>query len=56
VPNAQVAALQVSNTDQVLAYVREQHRMSGCRYFSFGIGRGVSRALVNGLASEGMTG
>ena len=33
--------------------VREQSSKSGTRYFSFGIGRGVSSALVKGMAEAG---
>lgn len=44
---------QVSNTAGVLAFVRDDHRRAGTRYFGLGIGAGASRALVKGIAEAG---
>lgn len=44
---------QVCNTAGVLAFVRDDHRRHGTRYFALGIGAGASRALVKGIAEQG---
>lgn len=44
---------QVCNTAGVLAFVRDDHRRHGTRYFALGIGAGASRALVKGVAEHG---
>jgi len=43
----------VTNTYEVIAQVRRDHINTGTRYFSFGIGSGASRGLVEGSASNG---
>lgn len=43
----------MANTAQVVEEVRSQATKSGTRYFSFGIGSGVSSALVKGIADAG---
>ena len=44
---------QVGNTAQVIEFVREDQAATGTRYFSFGIGSGVSNGLVTGIAEAG---
>ena len=44
---------QVTNTHQVIEEVRTQSSRDGTRYFSFGIGSGVSSGLVKGIAEAG---
>lgn len=43
----------VENTDDVVAQVRRDHYKTGTRYYSFGIGSGASRGLVEGSAQNG---
>jgi hypothetical protein len=44
---------EVSNTDAVVAAVKGQFEITGARVFTFGIGRDVSHALVEGAATAG---
>ena len=43
----------VSNTEEVISFVRNHNVMTGSRFFTFGIGSGASRGLVEGCAREG---
>ncbi len=43
----------MSNTDAVVAAVKGQFEITGARVFTFGIGRDVSHALVEGAATAG---
>ena len=44
---------EVRNTRAIVDLVRKEHKATGCRLFSFGIGREVSHALVQGCAVAG---
>ena len=43
----------VSNTSEVVRFARENYVSTGTRYFTFGIGNGASRGLLEGVAGEG---